>query len=106
MTARYIGFFYITILSSRLFFSSDFYRFYREMARFVNFRYFAKAESEKRKQFLENAMIKRAAAKQSRGAPVPNSPCPSVRVEGPRSKKPTLAKSWRLEKTGQKLSEE
>ena len=65
-----------------------------------------KEKSEKRKHFLENALLKKEAAKQSRKAAVPGSPALGVRVEGPRSKKPTLAKSWRLEKTGQKLSEE
>ena len=65
-----------------------------------------KEKSEKRKHFLENAILKKAAAKQARKAPVPASPSPSVRVAGPRSKKPTLAKSWRLEKTGQKLCDD
>jgi len=63
-------------------------------------------KEEKRKHFLEKAkqkkLVKREAslARNSSFRSVDNL---DVKVEGPRSKKPTLAKSWRLEKgNGQK----
>ena len=65
-----------------------------------------KEKSEKRRHFLESALLKKGAAKQGRKQNPSSSPAPALRVEGPRSKKPTLATRWRLEKTGQKLNEE
>ena len=61
-------------------------------------------KSEKRKQFLAKAKQRKESkqepslARNSLFRSVDN----DLKVEGPRSKKPTLAKSWRLEKSGQK----
>merc|ERR1719468_271319 len=61
-------------------------------------------KSEKRAQFLAKAKQKKESKRETSIAR--NSSFKSVdndlKVEGPRSKKPTLAKSWRLEKSGQK----
>ena len=65
-----------------------------------------KEKSEKRRHFLENALLKKGSAKQPRKQNPTSSPALGLKVEGPRSKKPTLATRWRLEKTGQKVGEE
>ena len=62
-------------------------------------------KSEKRKQFLEKAKLKKEAKREAslaRNSSFRSLDSVDLKVEGPRSKKPTLAKSWRLEKSVQK----
>jgi len=62
-------------------------------------------KDEKRKLFLEKAIKKKETRREAsivRNNSFRSVDNSDVKVEGPRSKKPTLAKSWRLDKSIQK----